>query len=71
MVGANCESLWTQRNAIWHRYRYCFQTEKAQRAFGNAGCVHRDQASARNAMSPADSALVAQLVGEERRLNCN
>ena len=64
-----CESLWNRRNAIWHRYAYCFTTTKAQQVFGNAGCF-RDLNAARAAMSPADIAEVDALVARERQMGC-
>ncbi|MGW9328608.1 YARHG domain-containing protein [Bosea sp. NPDC055594] len=35
-----CEDLWYQRNEIYKAQGYCFRTERAIRAFGNAGCVY-------------------------------
>lgn len=35
-----CEDLWYQRNEIYKAQGYCFRTERAIRAFGNAGCAY-------------------------------
>ena len=35
-----CEDLWYQRNEIYKAQGYCFRTERAIRAFGNAGCSY-------------------------------
>lgn len=64
-----CDDLWNRRNAIWHRHKYCFTTERGQRAFGNVGCS-RDQAAARAAMSEAEQAEVDALVARERAQSC-
>lgn len=65
-----CDDLWHQRNAIWHRHGFCFQTERGKRAFGNAGCS-RDQAAARAAMTPAERAEIDALIERERRAGCS
>ena len=35
-----CADLWTARNEIYKAQGYCFRTERAIRAFGNAGCAY-------------------------------
>lgn len=65
----NCNDLWYRRNAIWHRYGYCFASAKGQQVFGNQGCS-RDLAGARAAMSPADRATVDALDAREKALGC-
>ncbi len=35
--GGSCNELWQERNAIYARYGYCFQSERAIRTFGR-GC---------------------------------
>lgn len=64
-----CDALWLRRNAIWHRYGYCFTGAKGQRTFGNQGCS-RDITAARAAMSSADRALVDALDAREKELGC-
>lgn len=66
---SNCDDLWYRRNAIWHRYGYCFSGAKGQRIFGNQGCS-RDISAARAAMSPADRATVDALDAQEKAIGC-
>ncbi len=68
-AAVSCDELWYRRNAIWHRYGYCFGSARGQAAFGNAGCS-RDQSAAQAAMSAADRAEVDRLVAEERAQGC-
>lgn len=65
----SCDDVWRRRNAIWHRYKYCFTTEKGRQVFGNAGCT-RDQAAARAAMTSVDRAEVDTLAERERVMGC-
>jgi len=65
----SCDDLWYRRNAVWHRYGYCFASAKGQRIFGNQGCF-RDLAAARAAMAPPDRALVDALDAREKVLGC-
>jgi hypothetical protein len=58
-----------RRNAIWHRYGYCFTTARGQQAFGNAGCW-RDERAARSAFSTADRDLVDSFAAREKMLGC-
>jgi uncharacterized caspase-like protein len=69
-TGETCEDLWRRRNAIWHRYRYCFTTTKGQQTFGNSGCI-RDLNAARAAMSSADLAEVEALAAREQQMGCH
>ncbi len=69
VAGDTCDSLWHERNAIWHRAKYCFKSPKGQAVFSNAGCS-RDQAAAQAAMSPAERARVDDLLARERALGC-
>lgn len=64
-----CDELWYRRNAIWHRYGYCFKGAKGQQIFGNQGCS-RDIAAARAAMSSADLVLVDAIDAREKTLGC-
>jgi hypothetical protein len=65
-----CDDLWRQRNAIWHRYGYCFKSAEGRRVFGNAGCS-RDLAAARAAMSNEDRGKVDALAAREQQMSCN
>ena len=68
-VAENCDDLWYRRNAVWHRYGYCFTSAKGQRVFGNNGCS-RDMGGARAAMSPQDRALVDAIDAREKLAGC-
>jgi hypothetical protein len=65
----SCDDLWYRRNAVWHRYGYCFTSAKGQRVFGNNGCS-RDLGSARAAMSPQDLVLVDAIDAREKAIGC-
>ena len=39
-----CQPLWEVRNWIYKENGYCFHTQKAINAFGNAGCKYDDVA---------------------------
>jgi hypothetical protein len=68
-IADTCDSLWTRRNAIWHRHGYCFTGARGQQTFGNAGCS-RDEASARAVMSAADRSEIDALTAREKAMNC-
>ncbi len=38
----SCQILWEVRNTIYKENGYCFHTQKAINAFGNAGCKYDD-----------------------------
>ena len=38
----SCQILWEVRNTIYKENGYCFHTQKAIDAFGNAGCKYDD-----------------------------
>lgn len=68
-AGESCDTLWRQRNAVWHRHGYCFTTAKGQQVFGNAGCSRND-AQARAAMTSADKAEVDHIIAREQARGC-
>jgi YARHG domain len=35
----SCDELWQARNQIYKDEHFCFKTERAQRFFGNEGCI--------------------------------
>ena len=39
---ASCQILWEMRNQIYKENGYCFHTQRAIQAFGNAGCKYDD-----------------------------
>lgn len=65
----SCDSLWFQRNAIFARNGYCFQSARGQAAFSNVGCL-QGVAASDIPMSAADKREVERLLGLERTLQC-
>lgn len=59
-----CESLWHQRNSIYARNGYCFQTARARSVFG-AGCF-----PPYGEMSRGERRQVNQIQAEEDALGC-
>lgn len=59
-----CESLWHQRNSIYARNGYCFQTARARAVFG-AGCF-----PPYGEMSRGERRRVNQIQAEEDQLGC-
>jgi|GEM_PF-4626779 len=66
---ASCDRLWHARNAIWHRHKYCFGSERGKTAFGNAGCS-RNQSQAFAAMGDEDRTAIDDYVARETELGC-
>ncbi|WP_342148027.1 YARHG domain-containing protein [Methylorubrum sp. SB2] len=63
-----CDELWGERNAIYKDAGYCFRTDRAIRAFGNAGCKYDDIADV--PLSARQRATVADIVRQERENGC-
>jgi YARHG domain len=42
---ASCQILWEMRNTIYKERGYCFHSQRAIKAFGNAGCLYDDVSS--------------------------
>ena len=61
-----CESLWVERNSYYKAAGYCFQTPRAIRYFGNAGCR-----LGAVPLSRATRDRIAQIVRAERNLGCS
>ncbi|MCB1383660.1 MAG: YARHG domain-containing protein [Notoacmeibacter sp.] len=61
----SCYDLWYERNAIYARNGYCFQTSLGQRVFGNAGCYTSNPRLAR-----WEQQRVAEIQRLERRYGC-
>lgn len=59
-----CASLWHQRNSIYARNGYCFQTARARSVFG-PGCFPPF-----GEMSPGERRRVNQIQAEEDALGC-
>ncbi|MCC0003294.1 MAG: YARHG domain-containing protein [Methylobacteriaceae bacterium] len=64
----SCGDLWYQRNAIYKDAGYCFKTNRAIRAFGNAGCRYDNINDV--PLSANDRARVADIVRTERDYGC-
>jgi len=64
-----CDSLWYQRNLIYDRKGYCFQSPRGQAAFSNEGCTE-GLAAGDIPLTDAESAEVQRLVARERALGC-
>ncbi len=63
-----CDALWGERNAIYKDAGYCFRTERAIRAFGNAGCRYDDLADV--PLSARQRADIAEIQRQERVNGC-
>lgn len=66
---SNCDRLWIARNQIWKNHKYCFNTPKAQRYFGNEGCF-RNIKQANKIMSKRNKSRVKAILRKEKRLGC-
>ena len=64
----SCDALWYQRNEIYKAQGYCFRTQRAIAAFGNAGCQYDDIQDV--PLSANDRRAVADIVRQERALRC-
>lgn len=63
-----CANLWTARNEIYKAQGYCFRTQRATAAFGNAGCQY--DAIEDVPLSANDRRVIADIVRQERSLRC-
>jgi len=63
-----CAELWTARNEIYKAQGYCFRTQRAIAAFGNAGCQYDNIEDV--PLSANDRRAVADIVRQERNLRC-
>jgi hypothetical protein len=63
-----CGELWTARNEIYKAQGYCFRTQRAIAAFGNAGCQYDNIEDV--PLSAHDRRAVADIVRQERSLRC-
>lgn len=62
---ATCFQLWYQRNAIYDKYDYCFQTAMARQYFGTACSTSNPQ------MSSKDWNKVANIRAQEKAKGCH
>lgn len=65
----SCDALWHQRNAIFARNGYCFQSARGKRAFSNDGCLKGVPASS-IPLTQGEKAEVARLLQQEQLQNC-
>jgi len=65
---SRCDELWFARNTIFKEGGYCFQTPRAIRAFGNAGCMYDDIQDV--PLSERDRRTVEAIQQDERRMRC-
>ncbi len=66
--GWSCRDLWVERNQIFKDAGYCFNTQRAVRYFGNAGCIYDRQADV--PLSANQRRIVAEIVRIERFTGC-
>lgn len=64
-----CDSLWYQRNQVFHLFNYCFQKGKSLTVFGNTGCF-RNQNEAWEAMGESNRQLIKSIRELEARMKC-
>lgn len=64
-----CEQLWRERNAIFHRFGYCFTGGRGLEIFGNAGCF-RNNDQAWQVMGEANRKNVNRIKQLERQNGC-
>jgi hypothetical protein len=64
----SCDQLWYERNSIYKQEGYCFKTQRAIAAFGNAGCVYDVEAQV--PLSPGERARIAAIVQMEQAYRC-
>ncbi|HEX2334866.1 MAG TPA: YARHG domain-containing protein [Hyphomicrobiaceae bacterium] len=67
-TGMTCDQLWVARNSIYKLRGYCFKTQRAIQYFGNSGCIYQNEGDV--PFTPADRALIAQYVAQERAQGC-
>jgi hypothetical protein len=63
-----CADLWTARNEIYKAQGYCFRTQRAIAAFGNAGCQYDNVEDL--PLSANDHRAIADILRQERALRC-
>lgn len=64
-----CETLWTQRNAIFRDAGYCFHTARGMQMFGNEKCRYDNERDL--PLSDRQREAVKQIVAAEARGRCN
>jgi hypothetical protein len=64
----SCDQLWYERNSIYKQEGYCFKTQRAIAAFGNAGCLYDMEAQV--PLSPGERARIAAIAQMEQAYRC-
>jgi hypothetical protein len=67
-VAQSCDQLWYERNSIYKQEGYCFKTQRAIAAFGNAGCMYDVENQV--PLSPGERARIAAIVQVEQQYGC-
>ncbi len=65
----SCDALWYQRNEIFARRGYCFQSARGQQTFGNVGCLAGVPASG-IPLTSQERARVNALLAQETAMGC-
>ena len=63
-----CQPLWEVRNWIYKENGYCFHTQKAIEAFGNAGCLYDGAGDV--PLNAAERANVSAIKKAEAKKGC-
>ena len=64
----SCQILWEVRNQIYKENGYCFHTQKAIEAFGNAGCKYDDAGQV--PLNDAERHNISAIKKTERKNGC-
>lgn len=65
----SCQDLWFERNQIYKDAGYCFQTGRAIRTFGNAGCRYDRQGDV--PLSANQRRIILQIIRAEHLNGCS
>ena len=68
MADFDCEQLWFGRNSVFKEAGYCFKTQRAIAAFGNAGCQFDDINAV--VLTPENQSFVQAIQNQERAKAC-
>ncbi len=64
-----CDDLWFQRNAIFARNGYCFQSARGRQAFSNQGC-RVGMTAGQTPLTPAERQEIQRLKSQETAQQC-
>jgi len=64
-----CDSLWFQRNAIFARNGYCFQSARGRQAFSNLGC-RAGMTAGQTPLTPSERQEILRLKEQETAQQC-